>query len=147
MQKGVMDHRAGILYGPNRFTPSVRFWPGGGRCDIEPPTPLWLLGTGRPMRNLRTTATSDGSASCGRDSRFTAFRGSGGHRNFKAPFGARNRPKKPESGFSRSWGPFWARRPPTKFVCMLSADPMNPVWGPMCPWGPSYRRFGSRKNG
>ena len=25
---------------------------------------------------------------------------------------------------------------------MLNADPVNPVWGPMCPWGPSYGRLG-----
>ena len=46
--------------------------------------------------------------------------------------------QKRRSGFSRSWVPFWAQRPPTKFDHMLNADPANPVWGPMCPWGPSY---------
>ena len=25
---------------------------------------------------------------------------------------------------------------------MLNADPVNPVWGPMCPWGPGYGRLG-----
>ena len=25
---------------------------------------------------------------------------------------------------------------------MLNAGPVNPVWGPMCPWGPRYGRFG-----
>ena len=25
---------------------------------------------------------------------------------------------------------------------MLNADPVTPVWGPMCPWGPGYGRFG-----
>ena len=50
--------------------------------------------------------------------------------------------KRRKGGFSRSWGPFWVKRPPTKFDRMLNADPVNPVWGPMCPWGPSYGRFG-----
>ena len=27
---------------------------------------------------------------------------------------------------------------------MLNADPVNPVWGPMCPWGLGYGRFGGR---
>ena len=25
---------------------------------------------------------------------------------------------------------------------MLNADPVDPVWGPMCPWGPGYGRSG-----
>ena len=25
---------------------------------------------------------------------------------------------------------------------MLNADPANPVWGPMCSWGPGYCRWG-----
>ena len=25
---------------------------------------------------------------------------------------------------------------------MLNADPVNPVWGPMCPWGLRYGRAG-----
>ena len=37
-------------------------------------------------------------------------------------------------GFSRSLGAFWAKR-------VLNADPLNPVWGPMCPLGPGYGRF------
>ena len=32
------------------------------------------------------------------------------------------------------------RRP--KFDRMLNADPLNPVCGPMCLWGPRYGRFG-----
>ena len=47
-----------------------------------------------------------------------------------------------KSGFSRSWGPFWAKHPPTKFDRMLNVDPVNPVWAPMCPWDPIYGRFG-----
>ena len=27
---------------------------------------------------------------------------------------------------------------------MLNADPVNPVWWPMCLWGPGYGRFGGR---
>ena len=30
----------------------------------------------------------------------------------------------------------------TKLDRMLNADPVNPVWGPMRPWGPRYGRFG-----
>ena len=47
--------------------------------------------------------------------------------------------KRRKSGISRSWRPFWAKRPPTSR--MLNADPVNPVWGPMCPWDPRYCRF------
>ena len=65
----------------------------------------------------------------------------GTERNFAAPFGARNGPKTPKSGCFRSSGPFWAKHPPTKFDRMLNADPLNPVWGPTCPWGPRYGRF------
>ena len=43
-----------------------------------------------------------------------------------------------KSGFSRSWGPFLGQHPPTKFDRMPNAEPANPVWGPMCPWGPRY---------
>ena len=68
----------------------------------------------------------------------------GTERNFAAPFRPRKGAKTPKSGFSRSWGPFWARCPPTKVVCMLNADPVNPVWGPMCPWGLGYGRFWGR---
>ena len=25
---------------------------------------------------------------------------------------------------------------------MANAEPMSPVWGPVCPWGPGYWRFG-----
>ena len=25
---------------------------------------------------------------------------------------------------------------------MLNTDPVNPVWGPICPWDPRYGRFG-----
>ena len=60
------------------------------------------------------------------------------------PPGAQNGPKIPKSGFPRSSGPFWPKRPPTKFDRMLNADPVNPLWGPMCPWGPGYGRFGGR---
>ena len=35
-------------------------------------------------------------------------------------------------------GLFWVKRPPTKLDRMLNADLVNPVWGPMCPWGPNY---------
>ena len=28
--------------------------------------------------------------------------------------------------------------------CLHAMDPVNPVWGPMCPWGPGYGRFGGR---
>ena len=34
--------------------------------------------------------------------------------------------------------------PPTKFDCMLHADPVNPVWGPMCPWGMRDGHFWGR---
>ena len=76
------------------------------------------------------------------NSRFTGFWGSGGLKEISRPPGAQNGPKTPKSVFSRSWGPFWAKRPPPNFVCMLNADPVNPVWGPMCPRGPRYRRSG-----
>ena len=59
------------------------------------------------------------------------------HRHPGPEMGQRRR----KSGFSRSWGPFWAKRPPTKFDRMLNADPVNLVWGPMCPWGPRYGPF------
>ena len=62
-------------------------------------------------------------------------------RNFAAPSGARNGPRTPKGRFSWSWGPFWRKHPPTKFDRMLNADPLNPVWGPTCPWGPGYDRF------
>ena len=58
------------------------------------------------------------------------------------PPGAPNGPKTRKSGFSRSWGPFWAKCLQTKFDCMLNADPVNPVRGPTCPWDPRYGRFG-----
>ena len=61
----------------------------------------------------------------------------GGLREISRPHSG---PKTPKSRFSRSWGPFWARRAPTKFVCMLNADPLNPVWGPLCPQGPRHGR-------
>ena len=44
-------------------------------------------------------------------------------------------------------GPFWAKRPLTKFDCMLNADPMNPVWGPTCPRDPRHSRLGGRAGG
>ena len=50
--------------------------------------------------------------------------------------------KSQRSGFFRSWGPFWVERPPTKSDRMLTAPRVNPVLGPMCPWDPSYGRFG-----
>ena len=54
--------------------------------------------------------------------------------------------KHPKSGFSRCWGPFWAKRPPTTFDRTLHAGAMNTVWGPMCPWGPRYGRpFSGKK--
>ena len=34
-----------------------------------------------------------------------------------------------KSGFSQSCGPFWAKRPPTKFDRTLNAGTQNPVWG------------------
>ena len=54
---------------------------------------------------------------------------------------AKNWPKTPKSGFSRSWDPLWAKRPPNQFDRMPNADPMNPAWGPTCPWEPRYGRF------
>ena len=57
------------------------------------------------------------------------------------PSGAQNGPKTPKSGFFQFWGPFWAKRPPTKFDRMVNAAPVSPVWGPMCPWGPANGRF------
>ena len=62
-------------------------------------------------------------------------------KKFCRPFGASNGPKTPKSGFSQSWGPFWTKHPPTKFDRMLNTDPLNPVWGPRCPWGLGYGRF------
>ena len=38
--------------------------------------------------------------------------------------------------FSRSWRPFWVKHLPTKFDRKLNADPVNPMWSPMCPLGP-----------
>ena len=73
---------------------------------------------------------------------FTIFWVLGVWGTFAATFGARNGPKTPESGFSRSWGPFWAKRQVTKYDRMLNADPLNPVWAPMCPWGPRYECSG-----
>ena len=72
--------------------------------------------------------------------RFTGFWGFGGLREIAlALFGAKNGPKTPKSGFSRSWGLFWAKCPSTKFDGMINADSLNSVWGPMCPWGPRHR--------
>ena len=93
---------------------------------------FWLIGTAFVLRNFLALTTLGG---------FTRFfekfviywflEGSGGLREILRPPGARNGPKMPKSGFSRSWGPFWAKRPPTKFDHMQYADPVNPVWGPM----------------
>ena len=102
---------------------------------------FWLIGSAFALINFRPTATSNGSALCGHISRFTGFGGSGGKRNFAAPFGAQNWPKTPNGGFSRSWGPFWAKHPPTKFDHTLNADPVNPMWTPMSPLGPEILGF------
>ena len=69
-----------------------------------------------------------------RNSQFTGFWGSGGLTEISRPPRAQNGPKTPKSGFSWSWGPLWVKRPLTKFVCVLNVDPVNPVWGPTCPW-------------
>ena len=94
------------------------------------------------MHSFLITCTFDGSASCGHNLRFTGFLGSRGLKEIPWPPEARNGPKTPEKWISRSWGPFWAKRPPTKFDRMLNEDPVNPVWGSMCPWGPQYGCFG-----
>ena len=60
------------------------FWPYLGATQ-EFSGIFWLIGTGRPLRNFRTTATSDGSASCARNPRLTGFRGSGGLRQISRP--------------------------------------------------------------
>ena len=64
MQCSIPPHRAGFL--------------AVTRCHRRFSGFFWLIQTGRPFRNFCTTASSDGSASCGGDSRFTGFWGSGG---------------------------------------------------------------------
>ena len=56
--------------------------------------------------------------------------------------GPKTNQKRRKGGFSRSWGPFWANRPPTKFDRMRNPDAVNPVWSPMCPWGTRYGHSG-----
>ena len=70
------------------------------------------------------------------------FWGSGGLREICGRPWPKTGQKRRRSGFPRSWRLFWGNRPPVKFDRMLNGDPVNPVWGPMCPWGPRYGRFG-----
>ena len=70
------------------------------------------------------------------------FGGSGDLEKFHGLPGPEPGQKHQKSGFSWSWGPFWAKRPPTKFDRILNADPVNPVRGPMCSWDPRYGRWG-----
>ena len=57
-------------------------------------------------------------------------------RNFAASWG----PEQAKNAENLAhWGPFWVKRPPTKFDRVQNADPVNPV---CCPWGPSYGRLG-----
>ena len=58
--------------------------------------------------------------------------GLGDLKKFRGRPGPETGQKHPKSGFSRSWGPFWAKRSLIKFDRMLNADPVNPVWGSIC---------------
>ena len=103
---------------------------------------FWLIGTAFALRNFLTLTTLGGCTRVFREIRdLLVFGAWGTWRNFATPFGAQTGPKTPKRRFSRSWGALWAKRPLTKFDRMLNADPVNPVWGPMCPWGPRYGRF------
>ena len=55
------------------------------------------------------------------------FGGLGDLEKFCGRLGPETGQKHPKSVFSRSLGLFWTKHPPTKFVCMLNADPVNPV--------------------
>ena len=93
------------------------------------------------------------------NSQFTGFWGSGGLREISRPPGAQSGPKTPDSGFSRSWGPFWAKHPSTRFVCMpCLASHLSPgpryrrscgAWGPFSSVGDRFCLLGTQptKNG
>ena len=68
---------------------------------------------------LRTFCSSEGSASCDRNSRFYWI--FGGLGQFRGRPGPETGQKRRKGGYSRSEGPFWVRRPPTKFDRMLNA--------------------------
>ena len=101
---------------------------------------FWLVGTAFALRNFRTTATSDGSASCGLNSRFTGFWRD--VEKFRGRPGPKTGPKRQKDDFPGLGGRSGRNARRTKFDRMPNADPVNPVWGPICPWGPGYGRFG-----
>ena len=68
--------------------------------------------------------------------------GLGDIEKFCGPVRARNGPKTAKSGFSRSWGPFWARRPPTKFDLRAICGPSKPCLGSHVSLGPGIWPFG-----
>ena len=113
--------------------------PGSLRDFLDPPEPRL-----RCAIFVHRTLSTVRPPSCGRNSPFTGFWG--GLRNsekFRGRPGPKTGPTRRKGGFSRSWGPFCAKRPPTKFDRVVNADPVDPVWGPMWrPWGPRRGRRG-----
>ena len=89
---------------------------------------FWLIGTALAFHNFLPLTMLGGFTRVFRAIHARFLEGSG---EILPPPRARNGPKMPKSGFSRSWGPFRAKSPPTEFDHRLYADPVNPVWGPM----------------
>ena len=101
---------------------------------------LWLSTTAFALHNFLTVTTLGGSTQFLFENRdLLVFEGSG-----SVQFCGRPGPKwaKNTQKWIFPWGPICAKPPLTKFDRMLNVDPVNPVWGSMCPWGPGCGGFG-----
>ena len=70
------------MFNPPPTPPIEHFF---GRNSVPPGSFREIFGSSELGEHFCTTATSDGSASCGRNSRFTGFMGSGGLREITRP--------------------------------------------------------------
>ena len=105
--------------------------------NLTPPTGIFGISLAR--RNRVRAAQLSCSNDVGwfhpffflRNSRLTNFwRGLGDLQKFRGRLAPKTGPKR---GFSRCGGPFWAKRPVSKFdhILLICADPVAPVWAPM----------------